>query len=172
MTVSNTLLASGLEGCCISYFSHCNDEILQETTQEREGLILAFNLRECSPSWLGKHDSSSRKLLSCLYRKCDQTIKVRSAPSDTLPPGRICFLKVTSPSQTVPPAGQEVVKYMSLWGTFHNQATSDMKLRVAPWKCPCGKRLLHQPAANKPLKPLNSHHAVCLRVIIPQQTMR
>lgn len=48
----------------------------------------------------------------------------RAVPSDLLLPTRLHLLKMPQPSQTAPPAGDQVVKHMSLWGTFQTQTTT------------------------------------------------
>lgn len=48
----------------------------------------------------------------------------RPPSSDRLPPARLCLLKAPQPSQTVPPAEDQVFKHASLWKAFYVQTTA------------------------------------------------
>lgn len=67
------------------------------------------------------------------------------APSDIFPLVRLHLLEVPNFSQTAPPSGDQVLEYMSLWGTFLNHH------RLPVWKSWLGRGSKDISVSSKPM---------------------
>jgi hypothetical protein len=83
-----------------------------------------------SPSQQGRHGCTQEGWLGrsiCTWNaESKQEVELgykasRPTHCDLLPPVKLHLLRVLRPSQTVPPAGDQVLQYVSLWRTFHMQ---------------------------------------------------